>query len=53
MFEEEFQQRKKTFLDQFSLFGNGHDIPSSLIMNCDQTGINVVPVGSYNGRQGC
>ena len=46
MFEEQFQQRKKT-LDQLTLFGNAHDIPSSLIMNWDQTGINVVPVGSY------
>ena len=47
MSEERFQQRKKTFLDQLSLCGNAHDIPSSLIMNWDQTGINVFPIGSY------
>ena len=46
MTAEQLQQRKITFLKNLSLF-DCKNIPSSLIINRDQSGIHVVPASNY------
>ena len=47
MTEEQFKQRKKKFLTEVGSFVNQHKIPSSLVINWDQSGINVIPSCNY------
>ena len=47
MTDEQFQQRKPTFLRQVGSFAKVHAIPADLVINWDQTGINVVPSSNY------
>ena len=47
MTDEEFQQRKSTFVRQVGSFAKVHAIPADLVINWDQTGINVVPSSNY------
>ena len=51
MTTEEFEQKKVSFLKQVSACVAVHTIPSSLVLNWDQTGINVVPSANYTMEQ--
>ena len=51
MTTEEFEQKKVSFLKQVSAFVAVHTIPSSLVLNWDQTGINVLPSANYTMEQ--
>ena len=44
---EEFEEMKTTFLKQIARMVQLRDIPDSLIINLDQTGINLVPTGDW------
>ena len=44
---ENFEEVKAQFLLDIKAVVKFHDIPSSLIINWDQTGIHYVPVGSW------
>ena len=44
---ENFKEVKAQFLLDIKAVVEFHDIPSSLIINWDQTGIHYVPVGSW------
>ena len=47
MTDEVFQQCKSTFVRQVGSFAKAHAIPADLVINWDQTGINVVPSSNY------
>ena len=51
MTTKEFEQKKVAFLKQVSAFVAVHTIPSALVLNWDQTGINVVPSAEYTMEQ--
>ena len=44
---EKFEEVKTTFLQQVGHFAKAHTIPADLVINWDQTGINVVPSSNY------
>lgn len=48
---EEFEERKISFLSQISGLVAVHSIPADLIINSDQTGINLVPAGHWTLEQ--
>lgn len=47
MTNEQFEEIKSTFLSQVGHFAKAHAIPADLLINWDQTGINVVPSSNY------
>ena len=47
MIDEDFEQCKSTFLRQVGSFAKVHAIPADLVINWDQTGINVVFSSNY------
>ena len=47
MTSEKFEKIKTPFLQQVGQFANAHTIPSDLVINWVQTGINVVPSSNY------
>ena len=51
MTHEEFQQQRVVFLPQVSSFAAVHTIPSCLVLNWDQTGVNIVPSSNYTMEQ--
>ena len=47
MTAEQFKQRKEKFLKEVGSFVNCHKVPSSLVINWDQSGIHVIPSCNY------
>ena len=45
--EEKFQKVKRSYLNQIASIVHIHNIPAELVMNLDQTGINLVPAGNW------
>ena len=45
--EEQFQKIKHSFLHQVVSMVKCHKIPTSLVINLDQTGLNIVPSGEW------
>ena len=45
--EERFQQMKASFLQQTVAVVTAHNIPPQLIINLDETGVQLVPVGKW------
>ena len=45
--QEQFQQMKDTYLQQVVSMVKCHKIPASLVINLDQTGLNIVPTGEW------
>ena len=48
---EEFQRRRHEYLLQISGIVRQHAIPDELIINWDQTGLNLVPAGNWTLEQ--
>ena len=44
---EKFEEVKTTFLRQVGHFAKAHSVPADLLINWDQTGINVAPSSNY------
>ena len=44
---KQFQQMKATYLQQVVSMVKCHKIPASLVINLDQTGLNIVPAGEW------
>ena len=47
MTKEKFQEEKKSYLDQIVAVVVMNDVPHSLIINLDQTGMKLVPAGDW------
>lgn len=44
---EEFECRRRKFLLEISEMVRAHGIPDELVLNWDQTGLNLVPYGNW------
>ena len=51
MTDQQFKEAKSVFLNRVGSFAKVHRIPGDLIINWDQTGINVVPSANYTMEQ--
>ena len=48
---EQFDELKELFLLDFNNAVEMDDVPQELVINCDQTGINYVPISSWTMEQ--
>ena len=47
LFPAEFKEKKQSYLEEIVGKIHMHDIPHKHIINCDQTGINVLPTSNW------